>query len=231
MVNTHRVDVKELKQLSNLGGFSPSQLEGLAAHCRVKAFDKAEIIFDQEDGVKFLYLLLSGVASISHINNQKKETIVRLLAPGEFFGLDSLTSQSSHPFRCGAFEDCIVGLIRPREFIEILLGASYENFLRWYSATLEPGNHSYVHCIKGIGLDLRRRLALELLNLAERFGIGHPRGTSIALNLSHEVLANIVGASRQQVTEYLNKFDQDSVIFRDGRRIIIDAEKLRKMLN
>lgn len=231
MAITHHVDANALQQLGNLGGFLPGQLEKLAAHCTVKAFEKAEIIFDQEEGAKVLYLLLSGIASISYINNQKRETIVRLLAPGEFFGLDSLTSQARHPFRCEAFEDCTVGLIRPRAFVEILLGASYEPFLRWYSAAIDPGNYSYVHCIKGIGLDLRRRLALELLNLADRFGTPHARGISIALNLSHEVLANIVGASRQQVTEYLNKFDHDKVIFRDGRRIIIDAEKLRKILN
>lgn len=70
---------------------------------------------------------------------------------------------------------------------------------------------------------------MELLYLAESFGATDPRGIWIALNLSHELLATLVGASRQQVTEYLNEFDHDSIIFRDGRRIIIDQEKLQKI--
>ena len=88
-----------------------------------------------------------------------------------------------------------------------------------------------MHCIKGIGLDLRHRLALELLNLADRFGTTDPRGVFITVNISHEFLAAIVGASRQQVTEYLNSFDREKIIFREGRRIIVNIEKLGKILN
>jgi CRP-like cAMP-binding protein len=73
-------------------------------------------------------------------------------------------------------------------------------------------------------------LPMELLNLADRFGAVDPRGISIGLSLSHEVLGGLVGASRQQVTEYLNEFNRDRIIFRDGRRIIIDPEKLQKIL-
>ena len=63
-------------------------------------------------------------------------------------------------------------------------------------------------------------------------------GASISLRhhrstrrISHEALAAIVGASRQQVTEYLNHFDREKIIFREGRRIIINTEKLGQILS
>ena len=56
------------------------------------------------------------------------------------------------------------------------------------------------------------------------------RPPPIVLNISHEVLAGIVGASRQQVTEYLNNFDREKIIFREGRRIIVNIEGLEKIL-
>ena len=120
--------------------------------------------------------------------------------------------------------------IKPETFVEILLGTPYESFLRWYTAAMHSGRKMYIHCIKGIGLDLRKRLGLELLNLADRFGISDARGVVIVLSISHEVLAGIVGASRQQVTEYLNEFDREKIISREGRRIIINTEKLRQIL-
>ena len=95
---------------------------------------------------------------------------------------------------------------------------------------MHSGRKMYVHCIKGIGLDLRKRLALELMNLADRFGTTDARGIVIGVNISHEVLAGIVGASRQQVTEHLNQFDREKCISRDGRRIIINAQKLRRII-
>jgi CRP/FNR family cyclic AMP-dependent transcriptional regulator len=224
------VNVKDLQQLKNLSSFSTAQLEKLASHLSIKTFGKNEIIFDQDQQTRFVYLLLSGVVKVSHINGHERQTIVRLLPPGEFFGLDSLNPQARHAFRCETFEDCSVGSIKPQTFVEIFLATPYDNFLRWYTAAIHPGRNSYVHCIKGIGLDLRRRLALELLNLADHFGTADARGISIGLNISHEVLAGIVGASRQQVTEYLNNFDRERIIFREGRRIIVNTERLGKIL-
>lgn len=224
------VSIKVLEPLKNFASFPATQLEKLAANLSLKTFAKNEIVFDQDEEARLIYLLLSGVARLSHISSQERQTIVSLLPAGRFFGFDSLLPQTRHAFRCDAFEDCAVGSIKPQTFIEIFLGTPYDSFVRWYGMAMQPGKDSYVHCIKGIGLDVRRRLALELLNLADRFGTSDPRGFSIGLNISHEVLAGIVGASRQQVTEYLNDFDREKIIFREGRRIIINAERLRKIL-
>lgn len=224
------VDAKTLQQLKNLAGFSRTQLRKLADNLSLQSAAKSEIVFDQGDDAKLVYLLLSGVAKLSYLSGHERETIVNLLPAGEFFGLDSLIPQAHHPFRCEAFEECAIGCIKPKTFIEILSHTSYEAFLRAHIAVFYPVRAAYIHCIRGIGADVRRRLALELLNLADRFGAANPRGISIELNLSHELLASLVGASRQQVTEYLNEFDRDRLIFRDGRHIIIDRKKLQKIL-
>ena len=222
--------VKQLEQLKTLLSFPESELEKLADNLSIRVYKANEIIFDQDEEAKLVYLILSGVVRVSYINSLHKETIVSLLPAGEFFGLDSLIPNAHHPFKSEAFEDSTVGSIKPQTFIEILLGTPYESFLRWYLMAMHPGRKLYVHCIQGIGLDLRRRLALELLNLADRFGSADPRGTVIGLNISHEVLANIVGASRQQVTQHLNEFDRENVVTREGRRIIVNLTKLQRVI-
>lgn len=226
----NQVSVKDLQQLKSLASFSPNQLERFASNLSIRTFKRGEIIFDQEEEARFIYFLLSGIVRVAYISSHERHTIVSLLPAGELFGVDSLTPHAHHAFRCEAFDDCRVGSVKPKTFIEISLGTPYDNFLPWYAATIQPGRNAYVHCIKGIGLDLRQRLALELLNLVDRFGTADPRGMSLALNVSHEVLAGIVGASRQQVTEYLNNFDREKIIFREGRRIIVSVEKLAKIL-
>ena len=224
------INAKVLQQLKDLSSYPLPRLEKLAANLSVGQFKKNKIIFDQDEKTKLIYLVLSGVVRASYLNSQHKQTIVNLHAPGEFFGLDSLIPKMRHPFRYEAFENCMVGAIKRQIFIEILLGISYESFLRWYTATMHADRKMYVHCIKGIGLDLRRRLALELMNLADRFGTTEARGIVIDVNISHEVLAGIVGSSRQQVTEHLNQFDREKCISRDGRRIIVNAQKLRRIM-
>jgi CRP/FNR family transcriptional regulator len=224
------VNAKDLQKLKTLATLSTIRLEKLASSLSIKIYGKNEIVFDQDEEARFIYLLLSGIVRVSYTSSQERQTTVNLLPAGEFFGIDSLDPQGRHAFRCEAFDESTIGSIKPQAFVEIVLSTSYEHFLPWYTATIHPGRHAYVHCIKGIGLDLRRRLALELLNLADRFGTADPRGIALALNISHEVLAGIVGASRQQVTEYLNNFDREKIIFREGRKIIVNIERLSKIL-
>jgi len=226
-----KANVKLLERLKTLFSFSDSELDKLAGNLSTRVYRTNEIIFDQDGEATLVYLILSGVVKVSYINSHHKQTIVSLLPAGEFFGLDSLTPNAHHPFKSEAFEESTVGSVKPEIFIQALLGTSYKNFLRWYMATMYSGRNLYIHCIRGIGLDLRRRLALELMNLADRFGSTDPRGTVIRLNISHEVLANIVGASRQQVTQHLNEFDREKIIFREGRRIIINLKSLQRVID
>lgn len=115
-------------------------------------------------------------------------------------------------------------------FVETLLDTPYEKFFPAFATTLHLSRQSYIHCIRGIGLDVRKRIALELSNLADHFGSADSRGTLITLAISHETLASLVGASRQQVTEYLNEFDREKIILREGRRIIVNPKKLHNVI-
>ena len=115
MVNA---DARILKQFKNLEGLSSSQLDRLAGNLTVKTFRKDEIVFDQDEQAKLVYLLISGVVRISY-HGYERQTVVSLLPPGEFFGLDSLVPESRHPFRCDAFEISTIGSIKPRVFARL----------------------------------------------------------------------------------------------------------------
>jgi CRP-like cAMP-binding protein len=71
------------------------------------------------------------------------------------------------------------------------------------------------------------RLAKELLHLAEDLGEDARGGTRIALKLTHEDLANLIGTARETVTIQLHKFEELGLIRREGRNLIVDRARLR----
>ena len=87
-----------------------------------------------------------------------------------------------------------------------------------------------LHCVRGIGLSLRKRLALELLELAASFGVEDSGGTILTVTPTHEDLANSIGASRQKVTECLAELKREHGVRQDGRRLIVVPRKLRKIV-
>jgi CRP-like cAMP-binding protein len=71
------------------------------------------------------------------------------------------------------------------------------------------------------------RLAKELLHLAEDIGEDTGTGIRIALKLTHEDLANLVGVARETVTIQLHKFEEMGLIRREGRILVVNRARLR----
>jgi CRP-like cAMP-binding protein len=65
------------------------------------------------------------------------------------------------------------------------------------------------------------RLAMLLCNLAEIHGVAHEDGLALGSPFTHEVFAQMVGASRQWVTMTLDRFQREGLIRIGKRRTLI----------
>jgi CRP-like cAMP-binding protein len=87
-----------------------------------------------------------------------------------------------------------------------------------------------LRCSNFMGCTLEERVALILLELSENFGIPDRQGIRLTVATRHKDLAELVGASRPRVTEYLSSFEQKNLIVRDGRQLIVRRERLESFL-
>jgi CRP/FNR family transcriptional regulator len=230
MNHDNGVDAHALSRFNNLSGFSSAQLDKLAASMTVKRIRKGVRIFDQDETANMLYLLLLGTIKLSLINEGGRDVLLTLLPPGEIFGVASFLPATQQQFRADAFSDCRLGIIEPETLIDILLGVPREKLLHFNKLTMSRLWSMFLRCTRGVGLNLRKRLALALLELAESFGEGDPRGTILSIGVTHEDLANSIGVSRQKVTNCLTDFERRRIVARDGRRLIINPERLCRII-
>ena len=186
---------------------------------------REEAIFSEGEASSHVYVLLSGVAKLCYVNREQR-VLVGFVGPGEVFGLSSLLPQTTRPFRCEAYSDCTVAVVKSEVFVDTVLGVPYDRLSLIMDATVGRWWGMVVRYANFVGLGLRERLAGALLELAEKFGVRDSRGTLLTIKLTHADLAELVGASRQRTTEQLNDFEREGVIGRDGRRLIIVPEKL-----
>jgi CRP/FNR family transcriptional regulator, cyclic AMP receptor protein len=219
------IDVQALKKLKPLSWLSPEQLKVLGANATSIRFPRGKSIFFEGESSSRVYLLLSGVAKLSFLK-KKERVLVGLVGPGEVFGVSSLLPEATRPFRCDAFSDCVVAAMEPRVFVETVAGIPLESFSRTLDITVGRWWGMLIRYANFVGLGLRERLADALLELAAKFGVRDSRGTLLTLKLTHADLAELVGASRQRITEQLTEFERDQIIIRDGRRLILVPEKL-----
>ena len=73
-------------------------------------------------------------------------------------------------------------------------------------------------------LDVAGRLERRLEDLAERFGVPVPGGVRIALPLTHEELASLVGATRESVSRAMSSLRAAGRVRTNGRgRIVLSS--------
>jgi CRP/FNR family transcriptional regulator, cyclic AMP receptor protein len=201
------------------------QAARLAANATALKVRRDAAIFMEGEASSQVYILISGVAKLCYVNRDQR-VLVGFVGPGEVFGLSSLLPQTTRPFRCEAYSDCSVAVVKPEVFVDTVLGVPLERLSLILDATVGRWWGMVVRYANFVGLGLRARLAGALLELAEKFGVRDSRGTLLTIKLTHADLAELVGASRQRTTEQLNDFEREQVIIRDGRRLIIVPEKL-----
>lgn len=225
MVAESRIEARSLTRLKSLSWMREEQAQRLAAVSVPIRVRREEAIFSEGEASNHVYVLLSGVAKLCYVNRDQR-VLVGFVGPGEVFGLSSLLPQTTRPFRCEAYHDCTVAVVKSEVFVDTVLGVPYDRLSLIMDATVGRWWGMVVRYANFVGLGLRERLAGALLELAEKFGVRDSRGTLLTIKLTHADLAELVGASRQRTTEQLNDFEREGVIGRDGRRLIIVPEKL-----
>jgi CRP/FNR family cyclic AMP-dependent transcriptional regulator len=220
-------DLTSLRKLKSFDWLTAGQLERLAQNIVLTKIRKKELIFSQGQADDLIYLVVSGTVRLSMVNQENKRVVVTLVPAGDLFGLGLLFPEIGQPFDADAFSDCTIGTIKREVFAEILLGIRGEAYLRFSELYVGRLWRMLLHCVQGIGLSLRKRLALELLELASSFGVEDSRGTILTVTPTHEDLANSIGASRQKVTECLAELKRERGVIQDGRRLIVVPRKLR----
>lgn len=110
-------------------------------------------------------------------------------------------------------------LMQHREMYVALLKLNDENTQRLMSR---------VDDLKTLGL--RQRLAKQLLEWAQKYGMADTSGIRITLRLAQHELGQLLGASRQRVNEQIKLLERQSAIRVDaGALVVCDTEALRRV--
>jgi CRP-like cAMP-binding protein len=222
--------VRRLRELKNISWLTARQLNRLADALTMSRIKKRGIIFDEKHSPESAYVLLAGVARITCCNRKGDRALVIMVAPGMIPGVPREVAGIRYSFRCEAVTDCQIGTVDLATFIEIALGIAAADYQRMAASYSGPWERLQLRCSNFMGYTLEERVALLLLELSENFGMHDRRGVRLTVPARHQDLAELVGASRPRVTEYLTSFERKHLIVRDGRQLIVRRDLLESFL-
>jgi CRP-like cAMP-binding protein len=226
MVPVNQVDSGTLSRFPKFANLSQAKLRRLAAAMSAWRFQRRERIYAEGEPSRSLYILLRGVAKLSGHNKDRQLALMALIPPGEVFGISALMPQPIHQFQCDAFTDCVVARIDPQQFIDATLGVPLIDFQTVLSMMASRSREIMARYSTMLRLPVRDRLLTVFAELSSKLGTQHERGTLLNIPLSHQDLADLIGASRPIITLQLKDLEREGAIIRERRRLILVPHKL-----
>jgi len=177
-------------------------------------FYKNQKVFAQGEVADTIFYIQKGSVKLTVLSEQGKEAVVGILEPGQFFGEGCMTG---HPLRIAtttAMDECVITSITKEAMIAVLHEES--TFSELFMAYLLTRNSRIEEdLIDQLFNSCEKRLARLLLLLANFGKEGRPQ--PIALTISQETLAEMIGTTRSRVSFFMNKFRKLGLISYNGK--------------
>jgi CRP/FNR family cyclic AMP-dependent transcriptional regulator len=212
-VTTQNVDFLATVPLFN--GLDRSELEKFAEVTREKSYPKGSVILFEDDPGDSLFVVRDGRVKVVLIGEDGREVILGVLGVGEYFGELSLIDDRPRSAHVIAMEDSNLLVLRREDFrnrVESSPRVAW-SLLTELSRRLRRADDK----IGGLVLlDVPGRIARLLLDLAEESG-----AHAIEKTLTHQTIAQMIGASRETVSRAMKDFQDAGWITVERRRIAI----------
>ena len=199
---------------------APADTEKLTAHCQTRTYPANAILITEGDQTDSLYVIVEGEVKVFANDNNGKEVILNILGPGEYFGEIALVDDQPRSASVMTIAPTKVMIISKGNFKRCLEENPDMSFNLIRALTKQV--RALTDSVKNLALmDVYGRVAHTLLDLADEID----GKQVIEQKLTHQDIANMVGASREMVSRILKDLSTGGYITVDKKHITIN-EKL-----
>jgi CRP/FNR family transcriptional regulator, cyclic AMP receptor protein len=197
----------------------PAAVQGLASITSPAVYPKGASLFVEGQAPRGVFILCSGRVKLSTSSADGKTLILRISECGEVLGLPATVTGKPYELTADVIEPTQANFISREDFLRFLREHG-EAALR-VAQQLGETYHSAVAEMRSIGLShsVGEKLARFLLDLsAEHKGQGEVK---LTLTLTHEEIAQMIGASRETVSRMFGDFKKKQLLEVKGSTLII----------
>ncbi len=209
-----------LKRCNLFERLTPPQLQRLERQAVLKNFKARETIYFPSEPGQTVLVLAKGRVRIQAVTPDGKEAILAFIEEGELFGeLAVVDSEPRNEFAVALEPARVVAV--PREDILWLMGQRSDVML-YVTKLLGFRRRRIENRLRNILFrSNRERIVALLLELLETHGEKLGNYWEIRLQLSHQELSNLIGATRETVTLTLGQLQREKLVLVRRRRVII----------
>jgi len=211
--------------------FDPDLVKAFDSLKYATVFPRGALLFVEGQSPRGVFMICSGRVKLTTCSVDGKALITRIAEGGEVLGLSSAVSGRSYMVTAETLVPCQVNFIRRDDFLKFLKDNG-DACLRAAEHLSNNYNNSFDQARSlGLSHSASEKLAKLMLEWCEKDGKETTVGIGLTQTLTHEEIAQLIGASRETVTRLLAEFKRKQLITIKGSTLIIrDKARLLEMV-
>ncbi len=194
------------------GGISPANKAALAAICVPKTLRRQELLFAEDDPGNAMYILSTGNVQVFKSDSSGRESVIKIIGPGEIFAEVILFEQNTYPASAVALKKSLVYSIDKGRFLELL---SSEGFRANFIGMLMKKQRYLISRIHDLASGTVESRFVRFLE--EQYG----RKREYRLLIPKKDIAQAIGATGETFSRLINKMQKEGTITVKKDRVVM----------
>jgi len=192
-------------------------------------YKKGDVIYGPDHACDTLYLVLAGVIKLTRFGTPGKEFLVDLYTTDDIFGGSGMLNVPDSAEEAVSFQKSRVMAWPVAEVEELIMRrprlgiALLQVFGRRLTGLMQRAESLSFEPIDA-------RLARSLVHFSERLGTAQPDGSVIMEPLTHELLAQYVGTSRESISVEMARLRKQGYVQYSRKAIVLYRDALKSWL-
>src|SRR5437763_4358052 len=208
-------------------GLRKEDREALTPLCRLRAYDKSDVIFQEGDPADRIHFIVTGRVKIVK-SAGARDVIIEILGDGEPVGAVAVFERRPFPAAAVAIEPSSILSIPEREFFVLL--ETRPEMTRHLLAGLTLRLIQLNKRLADMTGSAEHRAARLFLTLADRVGIPRGSGTFIPLPISRQEIADLIGTTLETAIRLMSRWQKDELLLTEKSGFVVpSSEALRSL--
>ncbi len=214
--------LERLNECAIFSGLTEEELEEVREIAIVRSYGPDQIIFQEGEAAKGIYVLLSGRVHIFKSNPEGKEYLRRMVEPLDVFAEAAVFSGTSFPASAKAVIAAEVAFL-PKGELRDLVAENPDTALKMMGA-LSRLLRTVTAAVEDLSLrDVGARLSKYLWEEREK-----AESDSFDLKIKKQDLATKLGTATETLSRTLRRLQDEGIISVEGRRVkVLDPDLLK----
>jgi CRP-like cAMP-binding protein len=226
---TTGLSTSQVRDFAIFHNIDDADLRAVLQSAKTRRVAKRAVVFEQGQSATEFFVLMHGHLKVAQTTPEGRQIIVRIVEPGELFGVAVALGRSDYPATATAMEECIILAWPSSTWSSLVTRAPLlaVNALHTIGQRVEEA-HTRLREVSTE--DVERRVAHLLLRIVGAKGSKTGDAADLGFPITRHEIAEMTGTTIYTVSRVLSAWEKEGLVAGGRERIAVtDLAKLRKI--